>query len=199
MSVVAGMLAVIAAAASAWWAFAASSPAPEVVLPAASEITIPLPSVAEPEPAAIWVHVDGAVRAPGVHQLSAGARVIDAVNAAGGLDDDADRSRLNLALVLADQQRVWVPRVGEDIPEVADGTASGAAATSPAGGSGGLVDVNHADAAVLESLPGVGPALAAAIIEHRDRHGGFATLDDLIDVAGIGPAKLEQIRPFARA
>lgn len=189
-----GALAMVAAAAGAWWAFSAPTPAQEVVLPAASEVTIPLPSAAEAEPAAVWVHVDGAVQAPGVHQLSAGARVIDAVNAAGGLQDDADRSRLNLALVLADQQRVWVPRIGEDVPEV----VAGGEVPSAAGDSGGLVDVNHADAPALESLPGVGPALAAAIIEHRDRHGGFAVLDDLADVAGIGPAKLEQIRPFAR-
>ena len=138
------------------------------------------------------VHAAGAVRAPGVYLFRGEARVFDLVEAAGGLTADADHNRVNLAAPLSDGEWVYFLRVGETtVP-------------APIGGSGltdggvsvrsGPLNLNTATAEQLESLPGVGPATAAAIIDHRQRIGGFASIDGLLAVSGIGPAKLEQIR-----
>jgi competence protein ComEA len=147
----------------------------------------------------VVVHVVGAVAAPGVQRLPTGSRVIDAVEAAGGAAADADLSRVNLAAVLADGQQVVVLRPGEAPPAAAGAGPSGPGAADGAGGDsdGALVDINRASAAELEELPGVGPATAEAIIAHRDQNGPFASVDDLLDVRGIGEAKLEQLRDRA--
>lgn len=137
----------------------------------------------------IIVHVAGAVRSPGVYELPTDARVIDAVEAGGGLADGADADAVNLAARLTDGQRVYVPRVGEVPPP--EPTVSGAdSEATPAG----PIDINSAGAAALETLPGIGPATAAAIIAYRDLHGPFATVDDLALVSGIGESKLAAIR-----
>ena len=141
------------------------------------------------------VHVDGAVSFPGVHELTAGARVVDAIEAADGLLPQADRSRLNLAAPLSDGQRVWVPAIGEEEPAVVD--MAGGLVTSVSGdSSGGLVNVNTSDLAGLERLPGIGPSIAGAIIRHREEHGPFGRIEDLLGVPGIGPARLEQLKPL---
>jgi competence protein ComEA len=147
----------------------------------------------------VVVHVVGAVAAPGVQRLPTGSRVIDAVEAAGGAAADADLSRVNLAAVLADGQQVVVLRPGEAPPVAAGAGPSGPGAADGAGGGGdgALVDINRASAAELEELPGVGPATAEAIIAHRDQNGPFASVDELLDVRGIGEAKLEQLRDRA--
>ncbi|HEX5946116.1 MAG TPA: helix-hairpin-helix domain-containing protein [Acidimicrobiales bacterium] len=147
----------------------------------------------------VVVHVVGAVAAPGVQRLPAGARVVDAVGAAGGATGDADLARINLAAALVDGQQVYVLRIGEEPPLPPVGAAAGAEGAAAVGGdaAGGPVDINRASAAELEELPGVGPATAEAIIAHREQNGPFASVDDLIDVRGIGDAKLEQIRPQA--
>ena len=198
-AVVLGAVGVAAAAAGGWWALR-TPPGPDVaeILPSAHAVPIPTPAPAvAPEPV-IVVHVDGAVARPGVHELPAGSRVADALDAAGGLTGDADGARLNLAEPMSDGSRLWVPSAGEERePSVVRATP---AATPAGGGQTGAaavpVDINTADAAALESLPGIGPALAGAIIEHRDRVGTFLRVDDLERVSGIGPAKLEQIRPL---
>ncbi len=170
--------------------------------------TVPIPtpappSAAVPEPARIVVDVVGAVVRPGVHEFPASSRVADAVDAAGGFTADADRIRLNLAEPLTDGSRVWVPAVGEssapELVPVVTASGSGTAAGGGRGGGSQAVDINTADAAALEALPGIGPSLAAAIVEHRRRTGPFASVDELIAVSGIGPVKLEQIRPSATA
>lgn len=135
----------------------------------------------------VVVHVAGAVRAPGLHSLSPGARVADALAAAGGPTLDADLDRVNLAAAVADGQRVVIARIGEAID--ADGPASGPGETGS-----GPVNLNQADAAALDSLPGVGPATASAIVDHRRRNGPFRTVDDLLSVRGIGPSKLDALR-----
>jgi competence protein ComEA len=152
----------------------------------------------------VVVHVVGAVALPGVHRLPAGARVVDAVDAAGGATPDADLGRVNLAAPLTDGQQVYVLRVGETPPPPAPtstGGAGGAGGTTGTGAAGGasdaVINVNTASATELEELPGVGPATAEAIIAHREEHGPFASIDDLLDVRGIGEAKLEQIRDRA--
>ena len=114
--------------------------------------------------------------------------MIDAVNAAGGLQSDGDSSRVNLAARLTDAMRVYVPAVGESaVPAVDD---SGQAASS------GPLNLNQATADQLDALPGVGPATAAAIIAYRRDHGPFQSVDQLRDVHGIGASKFEQIRPL---
>lgn len=141
------------------------------------------------------VHVVGAVQAPGVVRLATGARVLDAVAAAGGLRADADPQRVNLAAKLVDGQRVLVPVVGQPVPDsVADPAPGGAAIPTPSPDA--PLNLNEATAAQLDALPGVGPATAAAIVAHRTQNGPFRTVDALGDVRGIGPAKLEQLRPL---
>ena len=203
-AVVLGALGVVAAAVGGWWALRPpAGPDPAEVLPMAGSVPIPTPappSSPAPEPARIVVDVVGAVVRPGVHELPAGSRVTDAIDAAGGFTAGADRIRLNLAQPVADGSRVWVPAVGESTgPDLVPVIGGSGGAEGDRGPGSATVDINTADAASLESLPGIGPSLAAAIVEHRQRHGPFATVDDLIDVSGIGPAKLEQIRPRATA
>ena len=164
------------------------------------EIPVPDPSPVL-DPGRIVVDIVGAVVRPGLHELPATSRVADAVEAAGGLTAEADRLRLNLAEPLIDGARLWVPEVGEsagpEIVSVTAGAGDGGRAGAGGGRTGALLNVNTADAAALEELPGIGPALAAAIVEHRRQSGPFTTIDKLVEVSGIGPAKLEQIRPLA--
>ena len=205
VAVVLGALGVVAAAVGGWWALRPpAGPDPAEILPMVGTVSIPTPAPPPspaPEPARIVVDVVGAVVRPGVHELPAASRVADAIDAAGGFTADADRIRLNLAGPVADGSRVWVPAIGEssgpDLVPVIGGSGGVSGADGGRGTGSGTVDINTADATSLESLPGIGPSLAAAIVEHRRRHGPFATVDDLIDVSGIGPVKLEQIRPQA--
>ena len=158
-------------------------------------------------PSGLVIDVSGAVRHPGLVHLGAGARVADAVAAAGGVAAGADLERLNLAAAVADGERVFVPRVGEpSIPDAVNGDGAPSGAAGPTGGgdraSGTVpvapVDLNSATAAELDALPGVGPATAAAIIRFRTQHGSFGSVDDLLQVPGIGPAKLSALRPHVR-
>ena len=163
------------------------------------------PSTAAPD-ARIVVHVAGAVSTPGVVELPASSRVVDAVHAAGGLRADADPDRVNLAAPLADGHRVVIPVLGQPAPTelVAPSTGGGPAGSPNGGGAagsgaaaepgGGVIDLNSADAALLDELPGVGPSTAAAIIAHREKEGPFTSVDGLLDVRGIGEAKLEALR-----
>lgn len=169
-----------------WW-LTRQAPAPvESALPLVEADSVTT-TTAAPEP--VTVHVAGAVVRPGVRRLPSGSRVVDAVEASGGLAADADAGRINLAAELVDGSQVYVPRVGEAVP--APPAGGGQAATAP-------VDLNTADGPTLETLPGVGPATAAAIIEHRERHGPFAAVDGLLDVRGIGEAKLAALRDLVR-
>lgn len=127
----------------------------------------------------VVVHVAGAVDAPGLYTLAGGARVADAIAAAGGEADGADLDALNLARVVMDGEQVRVPLTGE--PASADGR----------------ININSADAATLDGLPGVGPVLAERIADYRDANGPFASVDALDDVSGVGPAILEKIRAVA--
>ncbi len=145
------------------------------------------------------VQAAGAVAEGGVYRLPAGSRVDDLVRAAGGLAPDADRDRVNLAAPLADGERVWVPRAGQaEVPEVVAGSGGGGGGGGPGPsgdpGAPAVVDLNTATAEELDTLPGVGPATAAAILAYRDEHGRFASVDELLEVRGIGEAKLEQLR-----
>ncbi|MBC8195499.1 MAG: ComEA family DNA-binding protein [Acidimicrobiia bacterium] len=146
-------------------------------------VTVPPTSVAEqPE---VFVHVAGAVHRPGIYLMSPEARVADLIDAAGGPLGTARPDMLNLAAPLLDGSRVWVPSEDDLSDPMPLQEVEGGAST---------VNVNQASAPQLEQLPGVGPSLAAAIVEYRQRSGPFTVVEDLLSVPGIGPAKLAGLR-----
>ena len=193
--VVASAVVVLAVVAGAYWLVKPPPATTESKLPYANTATVTtFASAATTTPTTavgselLVVHVAGAVQVPGVYRLTAGSRVIDAVEAAGGLAADSNSDAINLAASLTDGERVYVPRVGEAALIVDTGSAGGSSTPS------GPVNLNTASADELDTLPGVGPATAAAILAYRDQHGPFASLDDLGEVNGIGPAKIEALR-----
>jgi competence protein ComEA len=177
--------------AALWYARSLPRPVEVAVTPAASPVPgASASTAATPTGAPVIVDVAGWVRDPGVYEFDPGARVIDAVERAGGPREGAELALLNLAAPLVDGQQILVPKEG------AAGTVPGATVpggTVP-GGTGTLINVNTADATALEVLNGVGEVLAAAIISYRDEHGPFTSVDQLEEVPGIGPSTLEEIR-----
>lgn len=180
----------------------AAGPAPlplPMATPAPAEPAGPAPpsgAGARGEADEVVVDVAGAVGRPGLVRLRAGSRVADAVAAAGGPAADAQLAGLNQARVLADGEQVRVPRAGEPAPPPATAVASGAAPSPSVPAA--PVDLNRANVAELDTLPGVGPATATAIVAWRDENGGFRRVEDLLEVPGIGPARLERLRPLVR-
>jgi competence protein ComEA len=158
----------------------ASSPGAVAVLPA------PSPS------AVVYVDVGGAVPTPGLYSLAAGSRIADALAAAGGALPRADVSALNLAEVVVDGSKVMVPVRGAS----RDDAAAVAPATAGSPATGALVPLNTADQAALETVPGIGPVTALAILSFRAEIGAFQSIDQLLEVDGIGPATLEEIRAY---
>lgn len=141
----------------------------------------------------VMVDLDGRVRRPGVVELPAGARVVDAIEEAGGLAPGADTAALNLAQVLVDGEQVVVPRRGAAAP------VAGATGASPGGiASAAPVSINSASEAELDTLPGIGPVLAAAIVEWRTQNGGFSSIEQLQEVSGIGPSTYAELAPLVR-
>ncbi len=125
--------------------------------------------------AKLYVHVVGEVAAPGIYQLESGARVMDAIFAAGGLSDRADDASVNLARELSDGEQIVIFKIG-----------AAPSAPTGAGASSGLISLNGASQSELEQLPGVGPALAQRIIDWRLANGGFKKKEDLLNISGIG-------------
>ena len=150
------------------------------ILPPPTDVVFP---TFTPSPARVYV--SGAVKTPGVFTLSPGSIVRDAIDMAGGFADGADLSSVNLAARLSDGQQVQVSLTGELRP---NRTPQAAATLS------GPVNINTASASELEALPGIGPVLSQIIIQYRQEHGPFRTVDALLLVPGIGPATLEKIR-----
>lgn len=128
----------------------------------------------------IYVHILGQVAHPGLYALRDGDRGVDIVAAAGGFTETADPAGINLARFLTDGEQIVVPAVGEVVASTGEG--------------GGLVNLNTADAAALDTLPRIGPALAERILAWREKNGPFASVEDLLDVPGIGDAILEGLR-----
>lgn len=175
-----GVLAVFAVAARV--GAGSDRPPPDLDLPRASATT----AVVAGE---VHVHVAGAVARPGVYRAEVGARVSELIDAAGGPAADADLDRINLAAPAADGSQVYVPRKGEAPP-------SGAAGAGASGDA--VVDLNRATVDELDALPGIGPATAQAIVDHRTEHGPFRSVDDLLQVRGIGESKLAGLRKRVR-
>jgi competence protein ComEA len=201
------LLAVVVAAAMgmlAWWTVRATD-AGELVTtgsltsqgPASADALVTPSGTPSAEPATspspdglIVVDVAGKVRDPGIARLPAGSRVVDALEAAGGARRGVDLSSLNLARVLVDGEQVLV-----GLPHPTGLVPSAAAAPGTAGPTQ-LVSINRADQATLETLPGVGPVTAQAILQWRTDHGAFSAVDELLEVSGIGDATLAEIAPF---
>lgn len=137
------------------------------------------------EPADIRIHVAGEVLHPGVYELPMGSIVQDAINAAGGFSGEASQDRINLAATLDDGQQVYVPEVSEPAP-----LSSNRVDTSE------QISINIASAPELERLPGIGPILAQRIVEYREQNGPYQRLEDLLEVEGIGLAKLESLQDY---
>lgn len=204
-----GGLSILLVAAGCWWLLRAPAPPVEARLPmtaAAATASSTSPGTASSTtastsisppglvaPDTIVVQAAGAVATPGVYSLPAGARVHELISMAGGVTAEGDPAAIALAVVLVDGERVYVPRVGEIVPvapAAGTGTGAGPGAVAPTG----PLDLNRATAEQLDALPGVGPATAAAIVAHRDRNGPFPSVEGLLDVRGIGPAKLDGLR-----
>jgi competence protein ComEA len=203
-----------------WWVVRVPPPPPEASIPfATTSVASNLiasntdASSAILSSANITVYVSGEVVKPGVYVLLATARVIDALQAAGGATNQADLVVVNLAAPLVDAAQVFFPRIGStprvtmprphagiNLPSA--GTSGGAGAGGSAGGSAtsaaGIVDINSATLSDLDALPGVGPSTAQAIIDYRVANGPYASVDDLLNVRGIGPSKLAAMRARVR-
>ena len=199
-----------------WWVVRVPPPPPEASIPFATTSvasnaiasntgeTSALPSAPN-----IMVYVSGEVVKPGVYVLLATARVIDALQAAGGATSTADLVVVNLAAPLVDAAQVFIPRMGST-PRVTlprphaginlpiAGGSGGAGAGGSATTAAGIVDINSATLSDLDALPGVGPSTAQAIIDYRTANGPYASVDDLLNVRGIGPSKLAAMRARVR-
>jgi competence protein ComEA len=188
-----GLVVVVVAllgAAGLWYVRSLPRPIEVVATPAAAspEGASPSAGAVEAVPTSVIVDVTGWVRTPGVYSFDAGARVVDAIERAGGARERADLTLLNLAAPLIDGQQVLVPKEGQAVAAVPG--IVGAGGVPP----GGLINVNTADAAALETLNGIGEVLASSIIQYREENGPFTSVDQLEEVSGIGPATLEKIR-----
>ncbi len=155
--------------------------------PGAMEIVIP-PPTHTPTPSPLRVYVSGAVLKPDVYSLPQGSILKDALIAAGGPGPDADLDSVNLAMPLKDGMHVFIPRKGETTPAAASVISS--PTRSP------LININTASQAELESLPGIGPTLARRIIEFRETHGPFNSIEDLKKVPGIGEATFSRLKDY---
>jgi competence protein ComEA len=202
-----------------WWVVRVPPPPPEATIPFASStiavglVTPGLGNVASPASAVarITIYVSGEVVKPGVYVLLPTARIIDALQAAGGATSAADLVVVNLAAPLVDAAQVFIPRIGStprvklprpragiNLPTagsvvVGSGSGSGSGSAVP-----GIIDLNSASLSDLDSLPGVGPSTAQAIIDYRVANGPYASVDDLLNVRGIGPSKLAAMRVRVR-
>jgi len=164
--------------------FQALKPSPQPILLSTSTPEPAPQFTATPQP--LRVYISGAVQQPDVYALAPGSIVKDALLAAGGPASDADLDRINLASPLADGQQIYVPRLGEESVPVQPPSRLPA--------SGGKVNINTADTASLETLPGIGPALAQRIVDFRQASGPFESIEEVMEVSGIGPGIFEKIR-----
>ena len=169
-----------------WWAIAFSVvltllAAGALLLVSRSPRGVAIQLTPPPTPGPLVVHVTGAVAAPGVYRLPSGSRIQDAITAAGGLSSEADQQALNLAAMLKDGQMVRVPSHSESPASLTTQLES-----TPGVYGGGIVNINTATAEELETLPKIGPVLAQRIIEYRQANGPFTSLEELLEVAGIG-------------
>ena len=133
------------------------------------------------------VDVKGAIKSPGVYEMKLGDRVIDVIEQAGGLHENADSNNINFAMKLVDEMVLYIPIVGEEI--IIEPTVGGVQNQGD-----GKVNLNKASEAELQTLTGVGPAKATAIIEYRDQNGGFKKVEEIMEISGIGEKTFEKFK-----
>ena len=206
-----GLLATTIASAGIWLLVRPSAPLVESVVPHASGVGIVMPLSTLPTPLTVRIHVAGAVVRPGVYTVSSSARVVDAVTAAGGATSRADLERINLAQTIVDTEQVFVPFRSTHTTKVTVAPRLRPSRTTvpasvpadpgavpiigaPITTLSPLINLNSATSDQLDTLPGVGPSTAKAIISYRSRKGPFGKVEDLLNVPGIGPAKVGAIR-----
>ena len=206
-----GLLATTIASAGIWLLVRPSAPLVESVVPHASGVGIVAPLSTMPTSLTVRIHVAGAVVHPGVYSVSSSARVVDAVAAAGGATSRADLERINLAQIIVDTEQVFVPsratrttkitvaprlRPSRTTVPVSVPTIPGAMPIigAPNTTMTPLINLNSATSDQLDTLPGVGPSTAKAIISYRNRKGPFGKVEDLLNVPGIGPSKVAALR-----
>ena len=215
----AGSVAVVCV--GAWWLLRAPAPPLENSLPlvsiasasdsSSSSVVGAIPSTTLVGVREVIVHVAGSVMKPGVYRLKPNARVIDAVNAAGGVTPNADTAAVNLALPLLDAEQVYIPARSSQKPHttvavrIKPPSAVGSPSSTSAAGTVGatpttiksaFININTATALELEALPSVGPSTAKAIVSFRTKNGPFSKAEDLLKVPGIGDGKLAAMKPF---
>lgn len=184
------LLALLLGGAGLWYVRSLPRPVQVRTEPVPLAVPAPGPGSASPSPPVLLVDVAGWVRRPGVYEFREGARIVDAIEAAGGARPGAALEMLNLAAPLADGTQVLVVKAG-----AAPAPAPGApAAPGAAGAPGGLVNVNTASTTELEALPGIGEVIAQRIVDHRTANGPFESVEELLEVSGIGEAILGSIR-----
>ncbi len=154
----------------------------------------------------LFVYICGAVQKPGVYRVGAGTRLNAAIALAGGVAAEGDGNAVNMARLVVDGERIYIPKVGEEKPtnpsseglRFSDGSSGGSGAESTSGqnNKGGRININTANAAALDTIPGIGPTLAARIIDHRQKRNGFTDINQLGEVEGIGPKTLAKIKPY---
>ena len=209
-------LSLIAVALAGWWLLRIPPPPPEDSIPIASTVTTLSFAMSSSQATEldeeldkkldkelvteITVHIAGAVKTPGVYQFRLGARINDGVVAAGGATAQADLDSVNLAMLLSEGIQIYIPKRNEKPhivvqPRFTNPTSSNDATDKQLQVS---ININTATAIELEQLAGVGPSTAKAIIAFREKNGSFKTVEDLLNVRGIGPAKLSEILPQAR-
>jgi competence protein ComEA len=148
----------------------------------------------EPEaPVIMMADIKGAVKKPGVYEVNSGERIVNLIEKAGGLQEDADPSAVNFAMKVSDEMVVYIPKKGEEVP----GAGGVVALNNQPGSTGsgtGKVNLNTATTNELETLPGIGPAKSSAILEYRESNGAFKTIEDLKSISGIGDKTFEKLK-----
>ncbi|KIL44472.1 helix-hairpin-helix domain-containing protein [Jeotgalibacillus soli] len=160
---------------------------------------MPAAQVAEPirvepesinEPVSIHVDIKGKVQNPGVYVMMGGDRIMDLIELAGGILSDAEMNYVNLAQKLTDEMVVYIPGIGEEIPEALTVNQAPVAGERDAS----KINLNSADQAMLETIPGIGPAKAQAIIDYRETTGAFQSIEDIMRISGIGEKTFEKLK-----
>ena len=169
-----------------------STPSPDVLSEDAQPPRATGYASSNPTAGKVVVYITGEVVNPGVYDVDPGSRVNDVLGLAGGGTADADLTKINLAAPVSDGMQITVPKIGDDTPDQPPITTMQSQDSGQA--AGGLVNINTADAAQLETLPGIGPATAQAIIEYRASHGAFKNISDIKNVPGIGDSKFDKIK-----
>lgn len=175
----------------------------DIVIQPPAPTALPAPTAT---PGPLRVFVNGAVAIPAVYELAPDAILQQAIEQAGGFTAEADTAVVNLALPLQDGMQIYVPTLDETAEQVqtiistpsvrTEGIELDLADDTAVTTDGGIVNINTADVAQLDTLPGIGPSTAEKIVEYRNSNGPFATIDEIMSVSGIGPAKFEQIQAF---